>query len=114
MKVVTKEQVDALFQIEAVFFGRVDGVLISDAAALFGVEAVKYALNGGSGLHGVWYSGDDRLLYLTLEGFRFAASVHNAHQHLQHGSMARGDEEAGQEEDRAATVQSSAEQSKDK
>jgi len=102
MKVVTKAQVDTLFQIEAFFFGSVDGVLISDAAALFGVEAVKCALNGGRGLHGVYCSGDDRLLYLTLEGFRFAASVHNAHQHLQHGCMAGGEEEADQEENRAA------------
>lgn len=102
MKVVTKAQVDALFQIEAVLFEGTDGVPISDAAALFGVEAVKYALNGGRGLHGVYFSGDDRLLYLTLEGFRFAAAVHNAHQHLQHGSMARGAEEANQEADRAA------------
>ena len=71
-------------------------------------------LKGWSVLKDGWNSGEDRLWYLALEGFRCAESVHNAYQHLQHGSMARGDEEAGQEEDRAATVQSSAEQSKDK
>ncbi len=81
MKVLNKAQVDALFQHEAVLIGTEDAVPVFRAAALFGERAAKYAQNcsdeqcwGGYGV------GDYTLMYLTLRGFRTAASFYNVMQ----------------------------------
>lgn len=81
MGILNKAQVDALFQREAVLFGSQDGVPIFRVAALFGEGAVKHAqtLSGGCNYNG-YGVGDYTLTYLTIQGFRAAASFSNVQQ----------------------------------
>ena len=81
MGILNKNQVDALFQREAVLIGTEDAVLAFRAAALFGADAVKHAQRLHSGRYSNGYGvGDCTLVYLTFRGFQAAASFYNVQQ----------------------------------
>lgn len=78
MKILNKEQIDELFQREAVLVGSVDVVPEFRVEALFGVDAVDYAVGKGYGNgYGV---GDYTLGYISYQGFLAAASYSNVQQ----------------------------------
>ena len=76
---MNKEQVDALFRREAVLLGGGDVVPAFRSAVLFGEKPVRFALSHPAGDYwNIYGTGDHDLTYLTLRGFRAAASYRNA------------------------------------
>lgn len=81
MKILNKNQVDALFQCEAILIGTEDCVPTFRAEALFGSDAVKHAGSVSSGKYLNGYGvGDYTLMYITYRGFLAAATFHNVRQ----------------------------------
>lgn len=75
-RILNKEQVQDLFQKEAVLIGQFDVVPLYRATELFGDKAVEYAygVKDSSNCFGI---GNYSLPYLTYKGFQLAASFRN-------------------------------------
>ncbi len=81
MKILSKAQVEVLFQREAVLIGMGDVVPINRAAELFGKDAVNHACSVGAGGNWNIYSVSNcNIKYLTLDGFYAAATFYNIQQ----------------------------------
>lgn len=81
MDILNKAQVQELFEKEAVLMGDNDAVPFRRAIELFGEQAVQKAWlpSAGGKFWNVWCLGQEfECRYLTLSGFRYAASCRNA------------------------------------
>lgn len=80
---LNKEQVEGLFEQEAVLMGTENCVPAFRAAALFGRDAVEHARRMGTSRPGFFFNGygvgDYTMGALTLRGFQAAASFYNVH-----------------------------------
>lgn len=77
---MNRDEADRLFRREAMLFGDTDGVLEEKAEELFGSDAVAYVhkLSTGGEYWSAWGIDGFIVQYLTLKGFRNAASYRNA------------------------------------
>ena len=81
MGVLNKEQVDALFNREAVLIGCADCVPEFRVAALFGADAAEFATRVHEKQFSNGYGvGDYTLMYITYRGFLAAATFYNIRQ----------------------------------
>jgi hypothetical protein len=76
-KMMNSAQVRELFEKEAILFGDCDGVTIGRTMELFGNDAANYANDHSKGWANGFGIGDYTAKYLTLAGFRRAASFAN-------------------------------------
>lgn len=81
MGILNKAKVDELFRREAVLLGNGDVVPEFRVKAIFGPDAVEFAVRASGGQLSNGYGiGNYTLMYLTYRGFLAAASFYNVRQ----------------------------------
>ena len=91
-KLLGNDEVEKLFKEYCVLLGQEDGVLIEEAAKLFGEEAVRFACHYRSNekypprTSGYFKCNSMFIFYLTLNGFKIAASYVNGTEIIENSS----------------------------